>query len=240
MVYQDEMPTTPIPFTPLHMFRRLLCVGLFLFAGIHTTLGATLPLPSTSYKYTVLDQDLSAALQEFGNNLKISVNISAEVKGRIRGRMPELSPREFLDRLTDLYDLQWYYDGVVLYVSAAKEAQTRMLVLSSVHFSAFKLALDKLDISDERYPVRPAPGNGLVLVSGPPRFIALIEQTLNGLLAVAQAQPRATDTPARESVMVLFRGSSTTVVRGGRPEVFYTSEMLPENDDRGKAELSKK
>ncbi|THK33564.1 nodulation protein NolW [Ensifer sp. MPMI2T] len=234
------MPRTPIPFTALHMFKRLLCVGLFLSAGIHTTLGATLPLPSTSYKYTVLDQDLSAALQEFGNNLKISVNISAEVKGRIRGRMPELPPREFLDRLTKLYDLQWYYDGVVLYVSAAKEAQTRMLVLSSIRFDALKVALDKLDISDERYLVRPAPGNGLVLVSGPPRFIALVEQTFNGLLAVAQAQPRVTETPPKESVMVLFRGSSTTVVRGGRPEVFYTSDVPPEDEVGGKAELSKK
>lgn len=240
MVYQDEMPRTPIPFTALRMFKRLLCVGLFLFAGIHTTLGATLPLPSTSYKYTVLDQDLSAALQEFGNNLKISVNISAEVKGRIRGRMPELPPREFLDRLTKLYDLQWYYDGVVLYVSAAKEAQTRMLVLSSIRFDALKVALDKLDISDERYLVRPAPGNGLVLVSGPPRFIALVEQTFNGLLAVAQAQPRVTETPPKESVMVLFRGSSTTVVRGGRREVFYTSDVPPEDEVGGKAELSKK
>jgi len=240
LVYQDEMPRTPIPFTALRMFKRLLCVGLFLFAGIHTTLGATLPLPSTSYKYTVLDQDLSAALQEFGNNLKISVNISAEVKGRIRGRMPELPPREFLDRLTKLYDLQWYYDGVVLYVSAAKEAQTRMLVLSSIRFDALKVALDKLDISDERYLVRPAPGNGLVLVSGPPRFIALVEQTFNGLLAVAQAQPRVTETPPKESVMVLFRGSSTTVVRGGRREVFYTSDVPPEDEVGGKAELSKK
>lgn len=234
------MSRTLIRSTILHSLERLLCVGFFLSTGIGTTLGVPLSLPSTPYTYTVLDQDLSAALQEFGSNLNIRVNISAEVKGRIRGRMPDLPPREFLDRLTKLYDLQWYYDGLVLYVSAAKEAQTRMLVLTSIRFDAFKAALDELDISDDRYVVRPAPGNGLVLVSGPPRFIALVEQTFNGLVAEAQAQPRVPAAPTRESVLILFRGSSTMVVRDGRPEASYSSDVPQQDGVGGKPELSQK
>ncbi|UVK35620.1 nodulation protein NolW (plasmid) [Mesorhizobium sp. AR10] len=234
------MPRTFIRSTILHSLKRLLCVGFFLSAGIQTTVGAPLSLPSTPYRYTVLDQDLTAALQEFGNNLNIRVNISAEVKGRIRGRMPDLPPREFLDRLTNLYHLQWYYDGLVLYVSAAKEAQTRMLVLTSVRFDAFNGALDRLGISDDRYVVRPTPGNGLVLVSGPPRFIALVEQTFNGLVAEAQAQPHVAETPPRESVLILFRGSSTTVVRNGQPEVSYSSDVPQPDSVAGKPELSQK
>ncbi|WP_027168274.1 secretin N-terminal domain-containing protein [Mesorhizobium sp. WSM3224] len=231
------MPRALIRSTILHNLKRLLGVGFILSIGIHPTLGVPLSLPSTPYRYTVLDQDLSAALQEFGNNLKISVNISAEVKGRIRGRMPELPPREFLDRLTELYDLQWYFDGIVLYVSAAKEADTRMLVLAPIRFDAFKAALDQFDISDDRYVVRPAPGNGLVLVSGPPRFIALVEQTFNGLVAEARAQPQAA-APAKQSVLILFRGSSTMVVRDGRPEASYISDMPA--PDGGKPEPSQK
>ncbi|MET2832530.1 secretin N-terminal domain-containing protein [Mesorhizobium shangrilense] len=234
------MSRTLIPSAILHSLKRLLCVGFFLSTGIHTTLGVPLSLPSTPYRYTVLDQDLSAALQEFGNNLNIRINISAEVKGRIRGRMPDLPPREFLDRLTKLYDLQWYYDGLVLYVSAAKEAQTRMLVLTPIRFDAFKGALDELDISDDRYVVRPAPGNGLVLVSGPPRFIALVEQAFNGLVAEAQARPHVAETPPRESVLILFRGSSTMVVRDGRPEASYSSDVLQHDGVGGKPELSQK
>ncbi|AGS25359.1 nodulation protein NolW [Rhizobium etli] len=202
---------------------KFLFVGVFFSTGVHATLGAPLSLPSASYRYTVLDQDLSAALQEFGSNLNINVSISAEVKGRIRGRMPSLPPREFLDRLTGLYDLQWYYDGLVLYVSTAKEAQTRMLVLTSMPFEALKAALDELEISDERYVVRPAPGKGLVMVSGPPRFISLVEQTYNGL--AAQARPRAAETPSRETELLLFRGSSTVVVRDGQPQGPYASEV---------------
>ncbi|KRQ17454.1 nodulation protein NolW [Bradyrhizobium manausense] len=185
-------------------------------------LGAPLSLPSATYRYSVLDQELPAALQEFGNNLNIRVSISGEVKGRIRGRMPDLAPREFLDRLTNLYNLQWYYDGLVLYVSAAKEAQTRLLLLGPISFEAFTAALDALNISDERYIIRPAPGDGLVLASGPPRFIALVDETLNGLVAQAQARPHAIETPQRDSVLMLFRGSSATIIRDGRPEGPYS------------------
>ncbi len=224
--------------TILHMLKRALGIGVFVFTGIHATLAASLALPSTPYSYTVLDQELSAALQEFGNNLNIKVNISAEVKGRVRGRMPDLSPREFLDRLTTLYNLQWYYDGLVLYVSAAKEAQSRLLVLTPISFDTFKAALDALTISDERYIVRPAPEDGLVLASGPPRFITLVEQTLNAL--VAQAQPRAVETPPRDSVLMLFRGSSTMstlVMRNGRAEGPNSSDLPRQDSMARKPEL---
>lgn len=208
------------------VLKRILYAGGFICLGMVSALGAPLSLPSAPYSYTVLDQDLSAALQEFGNNLNIRVNVSTEVKGRIRGRMPDLPPREFLERLTNLYNLQWYYDGLVLYISAAHEAQSRLMVLSPISFDAFKTALDALNISDERYIVKPAPGDGLVLASGPPRFIALVDQTLKGLVAEAQARrnPAAAEGPPRDSVLMLFRGSSSVVIRDGRPEGHYSPD----------------
>ncbi|WOH80240.1 nodulation protein NolW [Bradyrhizobium sp. BEA-2-5] len=211
-----------IPFMIQCVLIGILCVGAFVSTGNRAAFGAPLSLSSTPYRYTVLDQDLPAALQEFGNNLNVRINISSEVKGRIRGHMPDLSPREFLDHLTQLYNLQWYYDGLVLYLSAAKEAQTRLLLLGPISFGAFTAALDALNISDERYTIRAAPGNGLVLASGPPRFIALVDETLKGLVTEAQARPRAVETPTRDSVLTLFRGSSTTIIRDGKPEGPYS------------------
>jgi type II secretory pathway component GspD/PulD (secretin) len=206
--------------------KQFLTLGTFFAITSFSALCAPLSLPLTPYSYTVLDQELSAALQEFGSNLNIKVNVSSEVKGRIRGRMPDLPPREFLDHLTKLYNLQWYYDGLVLYVTAAKEAQSRLLVLAPISFDAFKSALDTLNISDDRFVVKPAPGNGLVLISGPPRFIALAEQILSGLVAEAQARPRTVniEKPPQETVLMLFRGSSTMVIRDGRPEGPYPPE----------------
>ncbi|TWB93010.1 type III secretion protein C [Bradyrhizobium macuxiense] len=211
--------------TKLHILKRVLCVGVLISLGCVRASGASLSLPSTPFTYTVLDQDLAAALQEFGNNLNIRVDVSAEVKGRIRGRMPDLTPWEFLQRLTNFYNLQWYYDGLVLYISGAHESQSRLLVLNPITFDSFNTALNALNISDERYIVRPAPGDGLVLVSGPPRFIALVEQTLKGLVAEAQGRrnPAVVEKPPREPVLRLFRGSSSMVIRDGRQEGSYSS-----------------
>lgn len=182
---------------------------------------APLALPDAPYNYTVLDQDLAETLREFGSNLNVKVNVSSEVTGRIRGRIPELAPRDFLDHLARLYNLQWYYDGLVLYITAAKEAQSRLFVLTPITFATFKSTLDALNVSDERFVVKPAPGNGLVLASGPPRFVALTEQTLNGLVAEAQARPRETppvEQPREEQVLLQFRGTQTTIIRHGRVE----------------------
>ncbi|WP_092262184.1 secretin N-terminal domain-containing protein [Bradyrhizobium sp. Rc3b] len=219
------------PSTRLHNLKKVLYAGVFICSGVVEALGAPLALPSTPYSYTVLDQDLAAALQEFGNNLNIRVNVSTGVKGRIRGRMPDLPPREFLERLINLYNLQWYYDGLVLYVSDAHEAQSRLLVLSPISFDAFKAALDALNIFDERYIVRAVPGDGLVFASGPPRFVALVEQTLKGLAAEAQARrsPSGAEKPPHESVLMLFRGSSSVVIRDGRPNDAPSSK-IPHQD----------
>ncbi|MGN8544715.1 hypothetical protein ACQPTN_06815 [Bradyrhizobium sp. 13971] len=48
--------------------------------------------------------------------------------------------------MTKLYNLQCYYDELVLRVS--NEAQSRLLVLKPISFDAFKAALDALNISD--------------------------------------------------------------------------------------------
>jgi type III secretion protein C len=189
---------------------------------------APLILPEAPYSYTIIDQDLTAALHEFGSNLGIKVNVSPEVRGRIQGRLPELSPRAYLDRLSGLYNFEWYFDGLVLHVSSVREAQSRLLALSPLTFDQLRSALDVLGVSDSRYVVRPAPGYGLVLVAGPPRFVSLVEQTLAGLIAEDQARPRTMSSPrsapalvmARDTLLTVFRGSEMTIIRNGRPERF--------------------
>ncbi|WP_050735831.1 secretin N-terminal domain-containing protein [Methylobacterium sp. ARG-1] len=188
---------------------------------------APLKLPDATYNYTVIDQDLAAALQEFGANLNIKVNVAPDVKGRIQGRIPEGKPQAFLDRLATAYNLEWYYDGSILYITPAKENRTQLLVLSPISYDTLKDALDALQISDPRFSLRPAPSKGLVMVSGPPRYVALVEQTLAGLVAEAQARPKSSPpalqagkepAPAKPTVLTVFRGSQTTILRDGRAE----------------------
>jgi type II secretory pathway component GspD/PulD (secretin) len=101
-----------------------------------------------------------------------------------------MSPRKFLDWLAAQGNFEWYFDGRVLHFSAVKEAQTRLLVIPPVTLDQFQAALDALGVSDDRYRVQSAPGDALVKVAGPPRFVALAEQILTGLIAQARARPK--------------------------------------------------
>ena len=184
-------------------------------------LAAHLKLPDTTYTYTVINQDLPAALLEFGSNLNIKVNVSQEIRGRIQGRLPDLAPLAFLNRLASLYNLEWYFDGQVLHVTSARESQSRLLVPGPVPFERLASTLAAFDVADERYAVRPAPNTQLVLVTGPPRFVALVEQTLNGLIAEEQARPKPADvrvetSSPQDTFLTVFRGSQTTIFRNGR------------------------
>lgn len=214
----------------LDRFGRRLAAGALVFssalAAASGAAAAPLRLPDHPYRYTVIDQDLAAALQEFGANLAIKVSISPEVRGRIQGRIPDGTPQAFLDRLAAIYNLEWYYDGSVLFITSAKENRTQVLVLNPVGFDAFAAALDALRISDPRFPLHATPGKGVALVSGPPRYVALVEQALGGLVAEAQANPAPTPVipsvtlspPVRRSLLTVYRGSGTTFLRDGRPE----------------------
>lgn len=186
---------------------------------------ATLKLPDGVYKYTVIDQDVVAALQAFGSNLNLKINISPEVSGRLQGKWPEASPRKFLDWLSGQGNFEWYFDGRVLHFSAVKEAQTRLLVLPPITLDQFQAALDALGVSDDRYRVQSAPGEGLVKVSGPPRFVALAEQTLTGLIAEARARPKL--------VRPRVRGPAKVAQERVRPGPVNVRARMPAKADSG-------
>src|SRR4051812_14028150 len=45
--------------------------------------------PTEPYRYTVIDQDLGNVLQEFGRNTGLRLEVSPEIRGRVRGPLPE-------------------------------------------------------------------------------------------------------------------------------------------------------
>jgi hypothetical protein len=191
---------------------------------------APLKLPDGVYNYTVIDQDIVAALQAFGSNLNLKINISPEVSGRIQGKWPEVSPRQFLDWLSGQGNFEWYFDGRVLHFSGVKEAQTRLFVLPPITLDQFQKALDALGVSDDRYRVQSAPGNALVKVAGPPRFVALAEQTLNGLIAEGRTRPKP-DSPKVQDPAKIAEGRMRP--KPDRPKVQNPAKIAEERTKPG-------
>lgn len=176
---------------------------------------AELVLPQEPYRYTVLDQDLRLALREFGANMNLRITLSDAVQGRVRGRLPELPPREFLSWLSTQYGFDWYYDGYAVNVTALSEGVTKIISLSGITFPQLKATLDTLGLSDPRYLVQPHQSPELVLVAGPPRFVELTEQAAALLMQRASREPQPAGAPAAPGAAPPLRaGGVLRVFRG--------------------------
>jgi type III secretion protein C len=149
---------------------------------------STLPWPDKPYPYVILDQDIRDVLAAFGSNLDIPVKVSDKVAGRVRGRLPELTPQQLLDHLAASYGLQWYYDGQVLYVTTVDEAASEMLPLGPIRFEELQASLASLRLDDPRFPLRPLASANVALINGPPRYVALVKETMQALQQAYQFQ----------------------------------------------------
>jgi type II secretory pathway component GspD/PulD (secretin) len=141
-------------------------------------LAAPLELPDGVYPYSVLDQDVTGVLREFGQNLGLRVKLSPKVSGTVKGKLPRLSAREFLDHICQMYGLEWYFDGGTLHISSVSEDTTRFLPLhGGLSVPVLIESLKGLSFYDARYPIRAGVDNASVIVTGPPVYAALVEQT---------------------------------------------------------------
>lgn len=172
---------------------------------VGAALGTEPKWPAGPYKYMVIDQDVKGVLVEFGRNIGVPVDVSDQIKGRLRGRLAVATAREFLDRLCESYGLVWYFDGAVLHVNAKAEIRTELISIGRLPPEQVSEKLSALGIADPRFPVRSTQDTGVVSVSGPPPFVSLVRQTLT---ALAPPRPAREDSHGDEIRVRVFRGGA--------------------------------
>jgi type III secretion protein C len=163
--------------------------------------------PAGPYKYLVIDQDVRGVLVEFGRNVGFPVDVSDQIKGRLRGRLGVAPAREFLDKLCESYGLVWYFDGAVLHVSTKAEIRTELINIGRLPPAEVNEKLNALGIADPRFPIRSTENVGVVSVSGPPPFVSLVRQTLTSL---APPPPVREDPRGDAPTVRVFRGGALT------------------------------
>jgi type II secretory pathway component GspD/PulD (secretin) len=189
--------------------------GLLVAVGIATTLAcpplnafATEPnWPAGPFRYLVIDQDTKDVLQEFGNITNIPVAVSDAVKGHVRGPLPITTAENFLRQICESQGLVWYFDGLKLYVSAASEIDSLMIPLGPLRMQELSDRLQKLGIADARYPVNATQKADVVLVSGPPRYLALVRQTYEAMKQALIPRTVTENGVGDEPRVRVFRGS---------------------------------
>jgi type II secretory pathway component GspD/PulD (secretin) len=189
--------------------------GLLVVAAIAATLPCPLPSalasepnwPAGPFRYLVIDQDTRDVLQEFGNITNIPIAVSDEVRGHVRGPLPITTAENFLKRICENQGLVWYFDGTKLYISAASEIDSLMITLGPLRLQELSDRLDKLRIADTRYPLNTTQKADVILVSGPPRYLALVRQTYEAMKQAMIPRTVTENGVGDEPRVRVFRGS---------------------------------
>lgn len=162
--------------------RRLALAAAFLALLPLAEAGAAAPpWPNTSYAYYASGEPLREVLSIFARTFGVRLQIGPQVGGEVEGRMFAETPSAFLDNLANAYGITWYYHGGVLYVNAASETESRTIEVTSQDIGAVRSALDGLGVLDERFGWGEFREQGVVMVSGPPPYVDLVERTIRSL-----------------------------------------------------------
>eukprot|EP01132_Coremiostelium_polycephalum_P021166 gene21166-25150_t len=124
------------------------------------------------------------------------------VRGKARSTVRAATAGEFLQTLCSTNGLTWYFDGNLLYLNASDEITTRLFKASALNLDQLQAYLNNLDVFGQQLSMRNGPEGDEVFVSGPPPYLALVQQHVDHL------QPKAAaPVVAREHGVRVFRGA---------------------------------
>lgn len=164
---------------------RSACLALLVASG--GALAGPPPWPDAPYSYFAEDAKLETVLTEFASGFSLTLERHPAVTGSVNGRFTARNPTEFISRLGGVYGFAWYTHGGILHVSPANESTMKAvpLPLGGVNLRG---ALIELGVVEPRFGWAELPNQRVVMVSGPPSYIALVERTLRQLPGSSSVQ----------------------------------------------------
>ena len=159
---------------------RLALVALVIGCCAERLVASTNAIPwrIPAYTLTARAMPVRQALETFGVAQGIPVLMSEAAGGVVSGDFKDVPALEFLERIATINNLVWYYDGATLYVYGASEVTTAMLELKYMKAGELQKVLGEFGILDDRYPIRSAQNDELIMVSGPPRYVELVAEMI--------------------------------------------------------------
>ena len=161
--------------------------------------------------FAIVDQALPDVLREFGSAAEIPMTVDQRVEGRVTDLSARLSARGFLDRLAADHGLAWYFDGTSIHVTPAAANGSVVIDFGAVPAETLEASLAAMGIADPRYGIRRTGEGGVGVVTGPPRYVDLVEQTF---LMLAKREPAGAGPKAATRRIVVVRGESVETWSG--------------------------
>ncbi len=129
------------------------------------------------YAYFGNSEPAIDVLKNFAANYSIPIVISDQIESVVNGRIGPLPPVEFLNQMAQLHGLIWYFDGNTLYVYDSNQIEKKIINLQFLATEEFRNTLIDIGIWDSRFYWRSRPEEGIIYISGPPRYMELVSET---------------------------------------------------------------
>lgn len=146
------------------------------------------PWPDAPYSYFANNVPLETVLAEFASSFTLTLSMQPGVTGQVNGRFTTRNPSEFIARLGGVYGFSWFTHAGTLHVSKASDIVTRSIPMPASSQGQLHQAMLDLGVLEPRFGWGELPDQGVVLVSGPPDYVRLLESTLRQLPPGASAQ----------------------------------------------------
>ena len=156
------------------------------------------------YGYFAQDKALPEVISDFAAELKLPVRISSAVSGVVNGDFPTMKAIDFLSTLARIYRLMWFYDGTVLHIYNTNEIREEIIPLAANRMTNLEAVFEDLDVIGTHYYWKIIPNRNRIELSGPPRFIALVESVIG---ANEESPPEIMSTlpPLDDHIVKIFK-----------------------------------
>jgi len=164
----------------------LLCAAS-VFPGVAVASSGVAAL-SERFDVVVREQNAESVLEELARLIGVPVVLSDEVDGIVSLRATSATGREIFDKVAIEAGLDWRYDGRRIEITSQTEQVSRALSLGGVKRERLIKALDDAGLYDSKFPIKTVEDR-LAIVSGPPRYVAVIEVVLAELAQTVIEEP---------------------------------------------------
>jgi len=168
-------------FTVCGLIMTLMLMGSLLSS--EAVQAAPIPYKSGNVTYKPQEQPLVDFLQEFFADQGLAVVVSQQLRsqgGTINGPRSG-TPQKVFRSIATSNDLITYYDGSAVYVYLSRERTTRYATLPPPRVEDFAGAFAKMKLGDEANTFTATTGNGLVMITGAPRFVEQVQQLADAI-----------------------------------------------------------
>lgn len=162
--------------------KSLLCIaGATCAIQVHAQTDIGAPWLAQPYTYTGDRQPLTTVLRDFGRQFGLNVRVASGISGIVNGRVSAESPGKFLEQLGGLHGFDWFVDSGTLYVTPLSARIRRMLKVPPPMIAQVRSALQGLGLFNPRYGWGELGNQGQIIVSGPPAYVARIEEVIRNI-----------------------------------------------------------